>query len=133
MEDVTPDRDVSAIYRNYLSCLNERRWADLGEYVADDLSYNGRPMRLADYRTMLEGDTDAIPDLQFHAELLVADGDVVACRLFFRCTPQSTFLGFEPTGEQVAFPEHVFYRFRDGRIVEVWSVIDKEAISDQVS
>jgi len=35
--------------------------------------------------------------------------------------------------EQVAFPEHVFYRFDEWRIVEVWSVIDKEAIREQIS
>ena len=31
----------------------------------------------------------------------------------------------------MSFPEHVFYRFDDRRIVEVWSVIDKEAIRER--
>lgn len=90
-------------------------------------------MTLADYRAMLVEDTQAIPDLQFHPELLVADDHVVACRLYFRCNPRHAFLGFEPTGQQVSFPEHVFYRFDEGRIVDVWSVIDKQAIREQVS
>ena len=82
---------------------------------------------------MLEADVDAIPDLQFTPEILLADDNVVACRLFFRCTPQREFLGFKPTGTQISFPEHVFYRFDDRRIVEVWSVIDKEAVREQLS
>jgi predicted ester cyclase len=124
--------DLLAVYRDYLRCLNERQWPKLGQFVADQLSYNGRRMSLRDYRAMLEADVDAIPDLQFVPELLLADDHVVACRLFFQCNPRHTFLGFEPTGSQVAFPEHVFYRFDDRRIVEVWSVIDKQAIREQL-
>ena len=45
----------------------------------------------------------------------------------------TAFLGYEPTGERVSFPEHVFYRFDNRQIVEVWSVIDKAAIGEQLS
>ena len=127
------ERDLLAVYRSYLACLNERRWPKLGEFVTDHLLYNGQHMTLPDYRAMLEADVDAIPDLRFHSELLVADGDVVACRRYFRCSPRHAFLGFEPTGGQVPFPEHVFYRFEERRIAEVWSVIDRQAIREQVS
>jgi predicted ester cyclase len=33
----------------------------------------------------------------------------------------------------VAFAEHVFYRFRDGRIEQVWSLIDTDALRDQMT
>jgi predicted ester cyclase len=125
--------ELLAVYRDYLQCLNERQWPRLGEFVADELSYNGQRMTLADYRAMLEADVDAIPDLKYDPKVLLADDNVVACRLFFQCNPRHTFLGFEPKGGQVSFPEHVFYRFDDRRIVEVWSVIDKEAIREQLT
>jgi predicted ester cyclase len=125
--------DLLAVYHDYLQCLNERQWPRLKDFVADQLSYNGQRMTLRDYRAMLEADVDAIPDLQYRPELLLADDDIVACRLFFQCTPRHAFLGFEPTGRQVTFAEHVFYRFDDRRIVEVWSVIDQQAIRQQVS
>ena len=124
--------ELLPVYRAYLQCLNERQWPRLGEFVADQLTYNGRPMTLRDYTDLLEADVDAIPDLQYRPELLLADDTVVSCRLFFRCTPRRTFLGFEPTGGQISFAEHVFYRFDDRRIAEVWSVIDREAIRAQV-
>ncbi len=125
--------DLPGVYRDYLACLNNRQWDELGRFVADGVWYNGGRLGLKGYRAMLEADVDAIPDLRFTPEILISDGDVVACRLFFRCTPQREFLGFEPTGTQISFPEHVFYRFDDRRIVEVWSVIDKEAIREQLS
>lgn len=121
-----------AIYREYLSCLNGRRWEDLGRFVADEVVYNGEPIGLNGYREMLVADTSAIPDLEFVPEILLTDDQVVACRLFFQCTPRDTFLGFEPTGGHVSFAEHVFYRFDDGQIAEVCSVIDKEAVREQV-
>lgn len=126
------ERDLSAVYREYLRCLNERRWSDLGVFVADRLSYNGKHMALTDYRALLEADTTATPDLRFNPEILLADDRFVACRLYFRCTPQRTFLGIEPTGAQVSFAEHVFYRFEAQRIVEVWSLIDKDSVREQM-
>ena len=122
-----------AVYREYLACLNERRWDDLGRFVADEVVHNGEHLGLKGYRAMLEADTHAIPDLEFVPEILLADDHVVSCRLFFQCTPRHAFLGFEPTGSQVSFAEHVFYRFDNGQIVEVWSLIDKETIREQVS
>jgi predicted ester cyclase len=35
-------------------------------------------------------------------------------------------------GERVTFAENVFYRFRSGKIDEVWSVIDKAGIEAQL-
>jgi len=123
--------DLAEIYRDYLACLNDRRWPALGEYVADDVVHNGRALGLGGYRAMLEADTHAIPDLEFVPEILLADERVVSCRLVFQCTPRHAFLGFEPTGQRVSFTEHVFYRFDDRRIGEVWSLIDRDTIRQQ--
>jgi predicted ester cyclase len=125
--------NLLAVYRDYLACLNERRWDDLGRFVTDEVRHNGESLGVNGYRTMLEADVHAIPDLRYVPEILTADDDVVACRLFFQCTPRHSFLGFEPTGGQVSFAEHVFYRFDDSRIGEVWSVIDGDAIRSQVT
>ena len=125
--------DLLTIYREYLQCLNERRWDELGQFVTDDVVHNGARLGLSGYRMMLERDTEAIPDLQFVPAILVADDSMVSCRLFFECTPRQTFLGFEPTGQRMSFAEHVFYRFASGRIAEVWSLIDTDAIRAQHS
>jgi predicted ester cyclase len=132
-EEFVSAEPLAQIYRRYLQCLNERRWDDLGEFVAHDVIHNGRPLGLSGYRAMLEADTAAIPDLLFIAELLVTQEDVVACRLGFHCTPRQRFLGFDPPGTPISFAEHVFYRFRDSTIAEVWSVIDTQSIAAQTA
>ncbi|WNG85440.1 ester cyclase [Mycobacterium sp. ITM-2016-00317] len=126
------DLPLTETYGRYLRCLNDRRWEDLGQYVCDDAIHNKRPLGLTGYREVLESDTAAIPDLQFHAEIVVAQHDVLGAVLTFHCTPEQRFRGLEPTGAQISFSEHVFYRFRDSRIAEVWSLIDTEAIAAQL-
>ena len=101
-------------------------------YVQDELSYNGETMTRRQYRDLIAADITAIPDLIFDAEIIVACGDQVACRLLFDCTPQHEFLGFSPNGERLCFAEHVFYHFRDGRIAAVSSLIDRPAIAAQL-
>jgi predicted ester cyclase len=124
--------DLETRYRAYLDVLNERRLDDLVHYVHDELSYNGETMTRGQYQDLLAADVTAIPDLSFDAHIIVASGDQVACRLVFDCTPQQEFLGFSPNGKRLIFAEHVFYRFRDGRIAAVLSLIDRAAIAAQL-
>jgi predicted ester cyclase len=119
-------------YRDYIACLNRQDWAHLGAFVHDDARHNGRPFGLAGYRVMLERDFDEIPDLQFTIELLVCEPPHVASRLHFDCRPKGLFLGLPVNGRRVVFGENVFYQFREGKIAEVWSVIDKAAIESQL-
>jgi predicted ester cyclase len=119
-------------YRAYIACLNARDWADLGRFVHEAAEHNGRRFGLAGYRAMLEQDVRQIPDLRFNIALLIADPPMIAARLAFDCTPKGEFLGLPVNGRRIAFTENVFYAFRDGKIAEVWSVIDKAAIEAQL-
>jgi predicted ester cyclase len=123
---------LADIYRAYIACLNARDWDSLGRFVAEDAGHNGRRFGLAGYRAMLEQDVRRIPDLRFEIALLVADPPMIAARLAFDCRPQGEFLGLPVNGRRVAFTENVFYEFRDGKITQVWSVIDKAAIEAQL-
>jgi predicted ester cyclase len=123
---------LEAVYHAYLTVLNERRFDDLVQFVHDELTYNGEPMTRHQYADLIAADVAAVPDLAFTAEIVVADEEQVACRLWFDCTPQHQFLGFAPDGNRISFAEHVFYRFRDDRITSVWSLIDRPAVREQL-
>ena len=125
--------DLASLYRGYIDCLNRQDWPKLGVFVHDDVRYNGRTVGLTGYRAMLERDFEQIPELRFEISLLVADTQHVASRLDFACSPKGVFLGLPVNGRAVSFSENVFYRFRDGRIEKVWSVIDKAAIEAQLA
>jgi len=123
---------LAGLYRAYIACLNRQDWPALHEFVAQDARHNGRPFGLAGYRAMLERDFAEIPDLRFNVELLVCEPPHVASRLKFDCRPRGLFLGLAVNGKRIVFAENVFYRFRSGKIEEVWSVIDKAAIEAQL-
>jgi predicted ester cyclase len=124
--------DLADIYRDYIRCLNSCDWPRLVKFVDDDARHNGRRLGLSGYREMLERDYETIPDLQFTIELLAVDPPFVASRLRFDVTPKGEFIGLAVNGRRVSFTENVFYEFRDGKIVEVWSVIDKAEIERQL-
>ena len=119
-------------YRDYITCLNQQDWTRLGDYVSDGARYNGQVVGLAGYRTMLEGDFAAIPDLSFNIDFLTADPPIIGARLLFDCTPKGELFGVPVNGKRVQFSENVFYRFTGGQIETVWSVIDKAAIRAQL-
>lgn len=124
--------ELAHIYRDYIACLNRQDWPALGQFVHDEVAHNARPLGLAGYRAMLEQDFREIPDLRFDIELLISEPPNIAARLKFDCTPVGTFLGLALNGRRVSFCENVFYEFRDGKIRQVWSVIDKAAIEAQL-
>lgn len=125
--------DLKRLYLGYLDCLNRQDWSSLREFVAEAAIHNGRRIGLVGYQEMLEGDYRAIPDLRFTAELATVDPPHVACRLVFDCTPVGFMFGLSVNGRRVRFHENVFYRFENGRIAEVWSIVDQAAIATQLS
>jgi predicted ester cyclase len=126
------EADLEGRYRGYITCLNRQDWDSLGDFVGEGVVYNGKATGLGGYRAMLENDFASIPDLRFNIGLLVADGAHVASRLDFDCSPRGTFMGLAVNGRRVSFAEHVFYAFSAGKIVEVWSLIDRAAIEAQL-
>lgn len=125
-------QEISELYRGYIDCLNRQAWPELGRFVHQDAHYNGQRIGLSGYREMLENDFRAIPDLRFVIDLLIADPPHIAARLCFDCTPVGELFGLPVNGKRVSFTENVFYEIRDGRIAQVFSVIDKEAVRAQI-
>ena len=122
----------AGIYRDYIACLNQQDWQNLGRFVHDQASHNGRRIGLSGYRAMLENDFDMIPDLYFNIQLLICDPPLIASRLTFDCTPKATFLGLKVNGKRVKFSENVFYEFFEDKIANVLSIIDKASIEAQL-
>jgi steroid delta-isomerase-like uncharacterized protein len=128
-----PGERLADIYRAYIDCLNSQDWENLGTYVGQDVCYNGVLVGLDGYRQAREAEFRAIPDLRFDVQILIADETTVASRLNFVISPKGTFLGLPVNGRRISFSENVFYGFADGKIVNVWSIVDKAAIEAQLS
>jgi predicted ester cyclase len=125
--------DLAFLYQSYLSCLNDRDLDRLGEFVDEDVEYNGQRIGITGYRKMLEENYRDIPDLRFSIRVLVAGAFSIASRLEFDCTPTGRFHGVDIDGRRVSFCESVIYEYEARKIKRVWSVIDKAAIETQLS
>ena len=124
--------DLSAVYRDYIDCLNRQDWPRLDRFVDREVCRNGQRIGIAGYREMLARDFADIPDLYFDIQLLIVDPPYIASRLGFDCAPKGKFLGLPVNGKRVSFTENVFYEFRANKILRVWPVIDKAAIEAQL-
>lgn len=125
-------KDLKSIYRGYVDCLNRQDWDGLDVHVVQNVRYDGEGMGIEAYRELLEGNFRDIPDLRFEIDVLVAEGDRLACRLVFDCHPTAQFLGLAVNGRRIRFAENAIYEFEGSRIAAVWSVLDKAAIERQL-
>jgi steroid delta-isomerase-like uncharacterized protein len=66
----------------------------------------------------------AFPDLHVAIEDVLADGDKVVYRNKVTGTHQGEYRGLPPTGRFVTYDEIFIVRFADGRIAEIWGVVD---------
>lgn len=124
---------LNDLYQSYIACLNAQDWDKLGNYVGTEVAYNGEAVGLAAYRQAREREFREVPDLHFKVSILLSDQKTVASRLEFDISPSGEFLGLPVNGRRVKFCENVFYEYEGGKIVRVWSVLDKAAIEAQLS
>lgn len=66
----------------------------------------------------------AFPDLHISLEDLIEEGDKVVEKDTVTGTHQGEYNGLPPTGNSVAYNEVFIMRFANGRIAEIWGVVD---------
>ena len=75
----------------------------------------------------------AFPDFHIELDDIVADENRVAVRLTLQGTHTGEFLGFAPTGRQVKYVSHEFYRVADGVFAEEWVCSDTATLFQQLA
>jgi len=61
----------------------------------------------------------AFPDVNYTIEEMVAEGDMVACRMTMSGTHQGLLMGIAPTGRLVQQQAQMhFVRFKNGKVIE---------------
>jgi predicted ester cyclase len=112
--------DVAARYERYLTCCNERRFDQLGEFVAEQVSGSGAVDGLVAYIERVKAVSIGFPDYHWELQELVVEENTIAARLIGRGTHTGFFDGIAPTGRKITIQELVIYRFADGKIIQCW-------------
>jgi predicted ester cyclase len=125
--------DLRAVYAEYLRAANAREWHRMAEFAHDTVIFNGETVSRDDYVAAMRQAVDSVPNLVWHLDDLVVEGDRVAARLTDTGTPVQEWLGLQPTGRDVTFTECAFYHFRDGRFEKMWYLLDARTIEKQLA
>jgi predicted ester cyclase len=72
------------------------------------------------------------PDIHVTVEDLIAEGDKVVARNSVTGTHQDEYMGRPPTGKPVTYDEIFILRFTNGRIAEMWGVVDVLSVMNQL-
>ena len=124
--------DLQDFYRRYLACCNERRFAEIADYVHDEIRFNGQTTSRADYVASIASNVEAVPDYHWTIEDIATTSDLVAVRMTDTGTPTGPWLGVEPTGRSMKITEFAFYRVRDGKFSEMWFLLDAPGAKAQL-
>ena len=125
--------NLEDLYRGYLACCNERRFGDLAKYVHDELRFNGEITSLAKYVASIASNVEAVPNYHWTIEDIATTSDLIAVRLTDTGTPEKEWLGVGPTGRSIKIAELAFYRVRDGKIAEMWFLLDAPTAKAQIN
>ena len=75
---------------------------------------------------------NAFPDVHFVIEDVVQQDDRLAARVTLEGTQRSDFAGIRATGKRMKVYDFAIYRLVDRKIADVWSLIDMQAMRDQL-
>ena len=74
----------------------------------------------------------AFPDLRMEVDLIFGEGDLVAARWTSEGTNSGTWAGRPPTGRRARFSGVNIFRFRGGKVVELWNHRDDLGLIQQI-
>jgi predicted ester cyclase len=110
-----------ALVRRIIDELNMGNLNIMDEVSASNVVFHfpgSPPLDRAGFKGLMGMFLSAFPDLETTIEDLIAEGDMVVRRGFFRGTQRGEFQGIPPTGKQVTVPMIAIERIVDGKLVE---------------
>lgn len=71
-------------------------------------------------------------DLRHDIQEVLSGGSTVAARVVVSGTQEREFAGIEPSGRTFTVDQAIFAHARQGKIVEVWEIVDGASLKEQL-
>ena len=108
----------------------------LDELVAQDIiNHSAVPEHqhgIEGFRHVNEWVRAAFSDVHYEIEDMIAEGDMVACRITVSGTQDGEFQGNPPTGKRFSVDHVHWHCLADGKLVERWAVRDDLGAAQQL-
>jgi predicted ester cyclase len=122
---------LSDHYHQYIALIRSREYTinTLAPFVHDDnVIFNGNPLSRQGYHDLIRGALGD-PDSDIEVErLVVQDNNVVARIVFSRRPSEGTVIPGVVIRGRLVTAEHAIYRFEEGRIRQVWSIVESRPL-----
>ena len=92
----------------------------------------GFPSGIVGFKAFFTMLRSAFPDLQYHVELTLAEGDLVTGLVTVTGTHNGEFMGIPPTGKRITWTETHIGRMIDGKLAEHWGLSDQLSMLQQI-
>jgi steroid delta-isomerase-like uncharacterized protein len=125
---VSAEENKAVVRRLFEEVANGQNLDVLEELVAKDVvnhaATDEHKRGIEGFRHVMEWGHTLLPDGRYEVLDMIAEGDMVACRVRVSGTMQGEMFGVPPTGRS-ATVEHVhWHRVAGGKLVERWAVRD---------
>jgi steroid delta-isomerase-like uncharacterized protein len=87
---------------------------------------------LAGFKQKVAGFKAVFPDLVEDLQDIIASGDTVATRWVVTGSLQQEFAGIPANGQTIQVEGMNFYRLKDGRVTDIWTQFDGDALIQQL-
>lgn len=115
---------------------NLQQFDDFSNFLAESIIFNFRGTKfstnLEDLKALIGMWRTAFPDFHFQVEDIVAENKLVAVNLVFTGTHKGEWQNMPPSGNKILVEEMMFFRFDQGKIVEIWEVFDEFEMRNQM-
>lgn len=128
LTEISLETQNKAIVQKIFDGLNQRD-TSIFELMAPDCKYyfpsaSPNPITREDDIKATKTNWNAVPDIQWRIEEMIAEGDMVAARFTATGTPQEEWAGVPPSGKKFESGGIVIVRIENGKIVEQWEDFD---------
>lgn len=128
----TAKKNKEAVRMLYEEILNTGKFDLLNHFVAENYTGVSGQKGPAAFAEPIKPLRQGFPDIRWTVEDLVAEGDRVAVRWFWRGKHTGPFRGFAASQNQVTNSGAAIFKFRDGKIVQSWIEIDRLGFLQQI-
>lgn len=120
--------DLNVVYRDYIDTIQGNQLDKLSLYVSEEVMHNGKRLGFQGYKDLILRNIVGT-GVSIEIKRLVTDETTVAAALTFTTKAETKELvGYPLNGEPFSYAENVIYDFKDGKIVEVFSVFEIDII-----
>ena len=124
------------VKRYYDELWNQQNREMIDVLLDDDITFRGtlniETQGKKEFEGYMTNILTAIPNLYHGIEMMVEENGVIAVRAVYNGTHKGKLFDYEPTNNRIKYNGASFFRFKDGKIANIWVLGDLITLYEQL-